>query len=99
VKFVADENVDRQIVDGLRKSGHSVLSIAEMDPGVDDETVLGASRQEGAVLITADKDFGELVFRQGLLHRGTLLLRLAGLNMLPPGWGGSCIGIFAFLSI
>jgi hypothetical protein len=32
-----------------------------------------------AVLLTADKDFGELVFRQGLVHSGVVLLRLAGL--------------------
>jgi predicted nuclease of predicted toxin-antitoxin system len=80
VKFVADESIDKQIVERLRANGHNVEFIAELEPGVDDETVLTRSREHGAVLLTADKDFGELVFRQGLLHCGILLVRLAGLR-------------------
>ena len=34
------------------------------------------ARVEGCLLVTADKDFGELVFREGLPHRGVLLVRL-----------------------
>jgi predicted nuclease of predicted toxin-antitoxin system len=60
VKIVADESVDKQIVDRLRVGGHSVVSIAELEPGVDDETVLARSREHHAVLVTADKDLGEL---------------------------------------
>jgi predicted nuclease of predicted toxin-antitoxin system len=78
--IVADENVDKQIVDRLRADGHNVLYIAELDPGIDDDAVLAKSRQSGAVLLTADKDFGELVFRQHLLHSGVVLVRLAGLE-------------------
>ncbi|MBW2623853.1 MAG: DUF5615 family PIN-like protein [Deltaproteobacteria bacterium] len=36
MKFVADENIDRQIVDRLRQDGHIVMSVAEMDPGISD---------------------------------------------------------------
>ena len=79
MKIVADENVDQQIVDRLRADGHGVLFVAELDPGIDDETVLLRSRQTNAILLTADKDFGELVFRQRLVHAGILLIRLAGL--------------------
>ena len=80
MKIVADESVDKQIVDRLRADGHEVLFVAELDPGIDDETVLLRSRQSSALLLTADKDFGELVFRQRLLHSGVLLIRLAGLT-------------------
>ena len=80
MKIVADESVDRQIVDRLRMDGHDVMSIAELDPGIDDETVLGHSLRTNAILMTADKDFGELVFRQHLIHSGVLLIRLAGLK-------------------
>jgi predicted nuclease of predicted toxin-antitoxin system len=80
VKIVADENVDQQIVDRLRAAGHEVLFVAELDPGIDDEAVLLRSRQTNAILLTADKDFGELVFRQRLVHAGVLLIRLAGLT-------------------
>jgi predicted nuclease of predicted toxin-antitoxin system len=80
VKIFADESVDRQIVAGLRAAGHEVLFVAELDPGIDDEKVLSESRQRNALLVTADKDFGELVFRQRLLHSGVLLIRLFGLD-------------------
>jgi predicted nuclease of predicted toxin-antitoxin system len=80
LKIVADESVDKQIVNRLRSDGHDVLFIAELDPGIDDDTVLLRSRESNAVLLTADKDFGELVFRQRLLHSGVVLIRLAGLE-------------------
>lgn len=80
MKIVADESVDKQIVDRLRSDGHDVVFIAELDPGIDDEAVLLKSRQSDAVLLTADKDFGELVFRQRLLHSGVVLIRLADLE-------------------
>ena len=48
-------------------------------PGIPDEDVLQFAVADSAILITADKDFGELVFRQGLISSGVLLIRLAGL--------------------
>lgn len=81
MNFLADESVDRQIVDRLRQENHVVLYIAEMEPGISDETVLNRANQEGAILLTADKDFGELVFRQGLSTSGVVLIRLAGLSV------------------
>jgi predicted nuclease of predicted toxin-antitoxin system len=80
VTIVADENVDKEIVDRLRADGHDVLFIAEHAPGIDDQAVLDRSRQTNGVLLTADKDFGDLVFRQRLLHSGVLLVRLAGVR-------------------
>ncbi len=80
MNFLADEGVDRQIVDRLRSDGHSVLYVAEMDPGVSDDLVLELANRESAVLITADKDFGELVFRQGRSSGGVVLIRLQGLS-------------------
>ena len=80
MKIVADESVDKQIVDKLRTQGHDVLYVAELAPGIDDEAVLLRGRESNALLLTADKDFGDLVFRQRLLHSGVLLIRLAGLT-------------------
>lgn len=81
MKFVADENIDRQIVDRLRKDGHMVVYVAEMDPGISDDVVLDLANQKDSLLLTADKDFGELVFRQHRVMTGVLLIRLTG---LPP---------------
>jgi len=80
VKFLADESVDRAIVERLRQLGHRVWYLAEMEPGSSDDAVLGLANQEKAVLLTADKDFAELVFRQRRLASGVILIRLAGLS-------------------
>lgn len=76
---MCDEGVDRPIVDALRAAGHDVTYVAEQSPGVRDEDVLHQAAQEARVLVTADKDFGELVFRQDRLHSGVVLVRLHGL--------------------
>jgi predicted nuclease of predicted toxin-antitoxin system len=52
--------------------------MAETSPGIPDTHVLRRANEAGAVLLTADKDFGELVFRQRLAHSGVVLVRLAG---------------------
>jgi predicted nuclease of predicted toxin-antitoxin system len=81
MNFLADEGVDRQIVERLRQSGHEVLYIAEMEPSISDEEVLKRAHEKQALLITADKDFGEIVFHQKLLTvGGVILLRLLGLS-------------------
>jgi predicted nuclease of predicted toxin-antitoxin system len=53
-----------------------------MSPGVSDEFVLGRANSRGALLVTADKDFGELVFRLRKAAHGVALVRLAGLSPL-----------------
>jgi predicted nuclease of predicted toxin-antitoxin system len=79
MNFVADESVDLPIVQRLRQDGHLVTAIAELAPGMDDHAVLSIAEREGALLLTADKDFGELVYRVGLHTHGIVLVRLAGL--------------------
>jgi predicted nuclease of predicted toxin-antitoxin system len=80
MNFIADEGVDRQIVERLRQDGHRIWYVAEMEPGISDDTVLDLANQKSALLLTADKDFGELVFRQHRLIPGVVLIRLAGLS-------------------
>ena len=80
MNLLADESVDKPIVDRLRQDGHTVLYIAELAPSIDDDAVLHRANQHSALLITADKDFGELVFRMGQIHAGVALFRLAGLS-------------------
>jgi predicted nuclease of predicted toxin-antitoxin system len=78
VRIVADENIEKEIVDRLRADGHDVVFIAETARGIDDGAVLDRSMGARRILLTADKDFGELVFRQRLEHAGILLVRLDG---------------------
>ena len=79
MNLIADENVDAGIVAALRDAGYAVTYVRELEPGVDDERVLQLAESKNAPLLTSDKDFGELVFRQRLLHAGVILIRLAGL--------------------
>lgn len=80
--IVADECIDQEIVLALRDEGFSVTYIAEIAPSIDDTEVLSMASKAGALLLTSDKDFGEIVFRQRQLHSGVLLIRLAG--VAPP---------------
>ena len=77
--LLADESVDRQIVDRLRQDGNDTVYIAEFSPSVTDDQVLEEANLRKAILLTEDKDFGELVYRLGRVHNGVVLIRLAGL--------------------
>ncbi|MBZ0207381.1 MAG: DUF5615 family PIN-like protein [Flavobacteriales bacterium] len=76
--FIADESVDGHIIRALRSAGHTVQDIHESDLGAHDERVLEIANAGKSVLITEDKDFGDLVFANGSPHSGVLLIRLDG---------------------
>ncbi|MDY6864328.1 MAG: DUF5615 family PIN-like protein [Thermodesulfobacteriota bacterium] len=54
MNFVADESVDRQIIEQLRDDGHSVWYVAEMTPSISDDEVLKLANNESSPLITSD---------------------------------------------
>jgi predicted nuclease of predicted toxin-antitoxin system len=93
VKLVADESVEGPTVYALRAAGHEVLFIAEASPGIEDSAVLAIARREQALLLTADKDFGELVFRNREPHCGVLLIR-----SLEPGLAENAASTLAAIS-
>ncbi|MCY2965643.1 MAG: DUF5615 family PIN-like protein [Planctomycetota bacterium] len=75
-KFLANENVPGEVVEAARQAGHDLAWICELTPGIDDDAVLAASLAEKRVLLTFDKDFGEMAFRQGKAATcGVILLR------------------------
>jgi predicted nuclease of predicted toxin-antitoxin system len=76
MKLLFDESVDLPIAHHLRDLGYEVQSITEIAPGISDEMVLARAELTGAVLVTIDKDFGELIYRQHQLSQGIILLRL-----------------------
>lgn len=81
MKFVADENFPREAVRLLRQSGFDVASIAETTPGLADSGVLEIASAEGRTLLTFDKDFGYLAFRQSLpASCGIVLFRPGSLS-------------------
>jgi predicted nuclease of predicted toxin-antitoxin system len=80
MNFFAGENVDQPIVDRPRQDGHTVLAVVELEPSIPDDVVLARANEAEAILLTADRDFGELVFRQCRVTTGVVLIRLAGLG-------------------
>ncbi len=79
MEFIADECIDKPVVEHLRQEGFEVIYIAEQAPSLPDSKVLDLANSIPAALITSDKDFGELVFRQRKMSQGVVLLRLAGI--------------------
>ena len=76
-RFILDESADLPLRTHLRAGGHDVTAIAHDYPGaLADEDVLAIAVAEDRILITNDRDFGELVFRRQLPHRGVILFRL-----------------------
>jgi len=75
MRFVADESCDFSVVRALRGAGHDVTAIAEIAPRIEDEEVLKLAVRKGTILITEDKDFGQLVHASAKATEGILLLR------------------------
>lgn len=78
MKFLVDECVGAGIYQWLRVQGYDTVAIIEVSPGISDTEVLALAQQEKRILVTMDKDFGELVFRDNATHSGIILLRLKG---------------------
>lgn len=74
--LVADESVDFNLIRFIRDKEFLVFSILEEFPSLKDNLVLKLAVEKNAILITEDKDFGELVFKLKLPHSGILLLRI-----------------------
>jgi predicted nuclease of predicted toxin-antitoxin system len=76
MRFLVDENVGSFVARWLQGQGHEVFSVYDQARGSEDAVLLQKAYDEGWVLVTGDKDFGEKVFRERVPHRGVVLLRL-----------------------
>ena len=78
MKFLANENVAGDAVTALREKGHDVVWIRSDAPGSSDKDILARAVAEGRILITFDKDFGDLAFRSRLPAKcGIILFRIS----------------------
>jgi predicted nuclease of predicted toxin-antitoxin system len=76
-RLLADQNVPGAVVAALRQQGHDVAWILEEAPGSPDPDVLERAQRDMRVVVTFDKDFGELAFRRGLAASvGVVLFRI-----------------------
>lgn len=76
MRFLADECCDALVVRTLRDMGYEVAYVAELDPGLTDTDVLAQSVSEERILLTEDRDFGDLIFREQETAYGVVLLRI-----------------------
>lgn len=77
MRLLVDECTGPKVAEWLRNEGHDVFSVYQEATGMSDADVLAKAVHEDWVLITNDKDFGEMVFRERLAHKGVIFLRLA----------------------
>jgi predicted nuclease of predicted toxin-antitoxin system len=75
MRWLADECVSALLVAQMRQAGHDVLYVAELTPGATDVEVTARASAEGRLLLTEDKDFGELVVRRRWPVPGIIILR------------------------
>ncbi len=84
MRFLLDQSTDARLIPYLRSRGHDAIRIGrEFPPGLPDPEVLAIAVREGRILITDDRDFGDLVFRQRQPHTGVIYLRLGEFAELP----------------
>ena len=77
MRFLANENFPLDAVEALRQNGHDVAWIRIDSPGISDPQVLSRAQAENRILLTFDKDFGELAFRsQFPATTGIILFRI-----------------------
>lgn len=79
-RFLADECVAAPLVSALRSAGWDMVYVGNESPGISDEEVLQWAAGEGRILITGDKDFGEIVYRLKRGIPGVVLIRMQGAN-------------------
>lgn len=75
MRFLADESCDFAVVRALRAAGHDVLAVAELSPRSDDHAVIDLATQDNRVLLTEDKDFGQLVYASSQPSGGIIFIR------------------------
>lgn len=84
MRIFTDENVPGSVLSWLRATGHDVTSAADLGMGDSDTRWLTLAESEQRLLLTSDKDFGDLVFRDRLTTFGIILLRLDDIAV--PAW-------------
>jgi predicted nuclease of predicted toxin-antitoxin system len=80
MKIIADENCEREMIDSLRSVGHDVVTILDLAPSVDDETVFTLARKQGRILLTNDHDFGVIAEHSEARPPAVILMRLERLS-------------------
>ncbi len=76
LKFLVDVGIGKKVETWLIDNGYDVLSVRDIDPRLLDQAILQIAVSENRIVVTMDKDFGEMIYRAKQPHTGVLLLRL-----------------------
>ncbi len=77
MRLLIDENIPQVFADWLRAAGNDLILAGELAAGETDSHWLELAEKNRRIIMTADKDFGELIFRDRLNSNGVILLRLS----------------------
>ncbi len=75
MKFLTDVNIEKFIIEFLKQSGYDVKLVSEINPALSDTDIINIAYKEKRIVITNDKDFGELVFKHKKKTSGIILFR------------------------
>jgi len=78
LRFLVDVGAGSRVEKWLRENQYNARSVRDIDSKMTDNRILALAVSENRIVITMDKDFGELIYNSGLAHSGVLLLRLEG---------------------
>ncbi|MBZ0201467.1 MAG: DUF5615 family PIN-like protein [Ignavibacteria bacterium] len=73
--IIADENIDRRLIEKLRSMNYEILSIKEEFKGIEDLKIIELTKAQKGVLLTEDNDFGEWVFAHNIKGFTVIFLR------------------------
>lgn len=76
MRLLLDECVEAGLAGSLRAAGHDVALVQDIDPTADLARVLKLAASQDRLLVTVDKDFGDLVLRQRRSVPGVVLLHI-----------------------
>jgi predicted nuclease of predicted toxin-antitoxin system len=83
--FLADENFPVASIKILRKAGYEIASVIEDSPGAKDSKILARANREMRIILTFDRDYGELIYRLKLpCQYGVVYFRFAPLTPEEP---------------
>ncbi|MDQ6787673.1 MAG: DUF5615 family PIN-like protein [Acidobacteriota bacterium] len=76
MRFLVDECTGSKVAEWLRGENHEVFSVFDEARGITDDEILAKAFGKNRILITNDKDFGEMIFRERRKHHGVIFMRL-----------------------
>ena len=75
MKFLADENISRSVVKGLREIGLDIIEIRALIKEANDQELLDTARKEDRIILTHDKDFGNIIRQAEIFHNSVIIIR------------------------